>query len=139
MNRILVPVVGVGVVFVIAQGWLTTLWQNIYNLAHGGGTTTVPGDVGPNASGQAFPGSSDNPIVSLILGGITHTGGSDLAQGNGISVAGTYQQSTNQFAINNSPYIIPCEPNRGPACVIPPGLTAQIQQLIKNNGKVGQS
>lgn len=65
MSKILIPVVGVAVVYVIAQGWMTAAWQSLYNIAHTGNTQSpIAGNVGPvtvvppNAPGRppVFPG-----------------------------------------------------------------------------------
>ena len=37
-SRALVPVALTGVLFAIAQGWLTSLWSNIYTVSHRGQT-----------------------------------------------------------------------------------------------------
>lgn len=115
MNRVLVPVIGVGIVYVIAQGWLTTLWQNLYNLAHSGGGIN-PG------TGIQSPGS--------IISGIP-TSGADLPQdpsGNAISkLPGTYNPSTFTFTPNNSS-IAPFKCQNNPlGCVMTPTVWAQIR------------
>lgn len=88
-NEVMVPVIGLGVLVVLKEGWLLTLWQKIYAVAHQGDPlamtppgTTTPGNIGPNASGTTgVPGTSENPVVSGLLGGITETGGGDMVTG----------------------------------------------------------
>lgn len=117
MNRVLIPVAGVGVVFIIAQGWLTTLWQNLYNLAHSGGLNPGTGIQSP----------------SSVISGIP-TSGSDLPQdpsGNAISkLAGTYDPSTFTFTPNNTS-IAPFKCQNNPlGCIIPTGTWAQLRSKL---------